>query len=494
MEDKEDYKIEDELEDEPEFTIGKKKYEYIRKIDEGTFGKVCLVKDLNDNKEYAIKFLKENEDKNQEEYLKIFKKEIGILEKLLDEKNKDYIPRIHCSGTFKSKIKDKKVPAFVLDYVKKTDLALYVIKSDNGIGEKFSKYIFKRILEGIKICHDNNICHFDIKIENILLDDNFNPIIIDFGFSEEYKDSNNHIKTFTGKRGTRYCMCPQMFEENMQYSGIKADIFSLGVLLLGIVTRKQGFEDANYNKRYRYNLIKNKEYGEFWKVFLGENEKLSTELKNLYVKMVAYNPDERPDIDKILTDPWLKELNELNEDQKKDYIKNYKSHMKSIYNKISQSNETIEKVEQEETNQEKQPKTKGGSSYDNIVYFKSGLTSKYLSKNKINFKYFVKIIGSIKPVKFMNLLANIVQNKYKNLCYIEASEKILLFKLIIEKEDETSCDMDIILVESLKKEGEKEEQEEEKEYYVHFDRKNSSIEDFYEYFLQIKNIIKKMLN
>ena len=156
-----------------------------------------------------------------------------------------------------------------------------MIESDKGIGEKFSKYIFKRILEGIKICHDNNICHFDIKIENILLDDNFNPIIIDFGFSEEYKDSNNHIKTFTGKRGTRYCMCPQMFEENMQYSGIKADIFSLGVLLLGIVTRKQGFEDANYNKRYRYNLIKNKEYGEFWKVFLGENEKLSTELKNL---------------------------------------------------------------------------------------------------------------------------------------------------------------------------------------------------------------------
>ena len=61
-------------------------------------------------------------------------------------------------------------------------------------------------------------------------------------------------------------------------------------------------------------------------------------------------------------------------------------------------------------------------------------------------------------------------------------KKKLKFKVIFEKDDETSCDMNIILVEYGKE-----------EYLVHFDRKDSNIEDFYEYFLEIKKIIKKMI-
>ena len=86
----------------------------------------------------------------------------------------------------------------------------------------------------MKFVHENFICHFDIKIENILLNNDYNPLIADFGLAAELKDSEGNIKSFKGKRGTKYAMSPEMFDKEVNYSGIKADIFSLGVLLLAI--------------------------------------------------------------------------------------------------------------------------------------------------------------------------------------------------------------------------------------------------------------------
>lgn len=43
--------------------------------------------------------------------------------------------------------------------------------------------------------------------------------------------------------------------------------------------------------------------------------KLSPEFKSLYTSMVAYDPKERPSIDDILNGPWMKEINNLNEEE-----------------------------------------------------------------------------------------------------------------------------------------------------------------------------------
>ena len=65
-------------------------------------------------------------------------------------------------------------------------------------------------------------------------------------------------------------MCPQMFEgEN--YSGIKADIFSLGVLLLALVLKKYGFMNSSEDDSM-YEYIKNKQYSEFWDALCDEKK------------------------------------------------------------------------------------------------------------------------------------------------------------------------------------------------------------------------------
>ena len=83
-------------------------------------------------------------------------------------------------------------------------------------------YFFTKILDAIKCCHDHNICNRDIKLENILLDQDFIPKIDDFGFA--CKTTEN----LTNKCGTDGYMPPEI-DGKREYDGFKADIFLLSI-------------------------------------------------------------------------------------------------------------------------------------------------------------------------------------------------------------------------------------------------------------------------
>ena len=56
-----------------------------------------------------------------------------------------------------------------------------------------------------------------------------------------------------------------------------------------------------------------KNYVAYWSLFLEQNLDLSNSFKRLFLKMVAFRPEERPSIDDILNDEWMKEINNLND-------------------------------------------------------------------------------------------------------------------------------------------------------------------------------------
>ena len=85
--------------------------------------------------------------------------------------------------------------------------------------------IFSKILRGVLSCHKEGICHRDIKLDNILLDENFNPKICDFGFGTF---NTGKLNEFLGS--PKYAS-PEILG-GIPYDGFKSDIFSLGVLLL----------------------------------------------------------------------------------------------------------------------------------------------------------------------------------------------------------------------------------------------------------------------
>ena len=127
----------------------------------------------------------------------------------------------------------------VLEYASKGEIFNYLFYYEKGFIEKYAKVIFKMILKGVQACHNARICHRDLKMQNILLDEFFNPKICDFGFATEIKDSEKLDKYL----GTKNYAAPEMYLRK-PYNGIKADIFSLGVVLINLVTWKIGFISA----------------------------------------------------------------------------------------------------------------------------------------------------------------------------------------------------------------------------------------------------------
>ena len=87
------------------------------------------------------------------------------------------------------------------------------INTEEGFQEKHAKIIFSKILEGVQFIHDSDICHLDLTLDNILLDDKYNPIITDFGLStENIKDKNDKYKLINDGvvKGTEPYICPDM--------------------------------------------------------------------------------------------------------------------------------------------------------------------------------------------------------------------------------------------------------------------------------------------
>ena len=483
------------------------KYQIQYKLGKGGFGKVYLVRNIEDDKKYAMKVLLQKRTSKIE--IEEFYREIKIL-KELHNLNNSYFLNVYEDGRFITEDKLERL-YFTMDYEEKGDLYHYV-KINHGLGEKFGRYIFKKILKGIQFCHDNNYCHFDIKLGNILLNNKFNPIINDFGLSLQLKlEGKKNLSRFRGKRGTKSMMCPQMFEPGTSYNGLDADIFALGVLLFRLVTGEHGFVSAD---NASYNDIKFKNETNFWekitKVYGIDN--LTPEFKKLYLSMVAYNPKERPLIpDILLKNPWINELKKNPEEYKKLEIE-YIDFMNGLEKQINQKNRSKIEIPEKKEEEEEKKVTRSFLSSNEKKYF-INLTPKKI-KDKRNYKYYIELIGYMNANDFMNSLINEIKKAYDDGCDINTDKEKLKFEItFINAEDEEEDDE---VKEDEKEKNEKKEADEEidevevfksnlkecimnvklyadgnNEYLLCFEKNQGDLEEFYENFLKIKEIISK---
>ena len=144
--------------------------------------------------------------------------------------------------------------------------------------------------------HENKVVHRDLKLENILVDDNLNLKIADFGFAC-YKN----IDALSSYRGTMTYMAPEI-KEGKQYKGKNVDMFSIGVILFIIVQGIFPFKEAR-KEEYFYNLLlqgKNDTY--FQKV---NGTGLSEDFKDLILALFSYDGDSRPQVEQIRNHPWM---------------------------------------------------------------------------------------------------------------------------------------------------------------------------------------------
>ena len=232
--------------------------------------------------------------------------------------------------------KDKKYKYIIFELCSKGDLYDYIKSTESGLRENNCKILFYKILKAIQALHQMGISHNNIKAQNILLDgENFDIKISDLRVSSFSKNVNGKTILKTKRVGSNVYMAPEIILGH-SYDGEKADIFSLGVLLFFIMNFSPPFPIAkaikNTNSSQRlYSFIKEKKninlYWNYMEKYI-ITKKLDNEFKNLFIKMVSYNPKERPTIEQILNGDWLKDIKNLKEEEFKKYEQELVSELK----------------------------------------------------------------------------------------------------------------------------------------------------------------------
>ena len=115
------------------------------------------------------------------------------------------------------------------------------------LSEKESRRIFRQLISGMDQIHRANIVHRDLKLENILLDEDRNILISDFGLGRTYHSDQVHLlKTFCGT--PNYAAVELI--SGIPYIGVKSDIWAMGIILYFMNTGTTPFHGATISELY----------------------------------------------------------------------------------------------------------------------------------------------------------------------------------------------------------------------------------------------------
>nr|ACN26527.1 unknown [Zea mays] len=182
---------------------------------------------------------------------------------------------------------------FVMEYVKGGELFDKIGKSGKLTEAAAHKY-FQQLIGAVDYCHSRGVYHRDLKPENLLLDENENLKVSDFGLSalSESKGQDGLLHTTCG---TPAYVAPEVISKT-GYDGAKSDIWSCGVVLFVLVAGYLPFRAPNMMEMYR--KIQN---GDFrcpsW---------FSHKLKKLLYKILDPSPDTRISVQKIKESTWFR--------------------------------------------------------------------------------------------------------------------------------------------------------------------------------------------
>ncbi|XP_023756315.1 cysteine-rich receptor-like protein kinase 10 isoform X1 [Lactuca sativa] len=196
------------------------------KLGEGGFGPVYWG-ELSDGKKIAVKRLSENSSQGMQE----FKTEVKLIIKL---QHKNLVRLLGCCMKGKERL-------LVYEYMSNSSLDKYLFDPKKGKELDWAKRvnIVSGIAKGLRYLHEDSrlkIIHRDLKASNVLLDDEMNPKISDFGTARIF--GLNQVEANTDRVvGTYGYMAPEYAMEGM--FSIKSDVYSFGVLLLEIISGKR---------------------------------------------------------------------------------------------------------------------------------------------------------------------------------------------------------------------------------------------------------------
>lgn len=253
------------------------KYQIIRTLGEGSFGKVKLAYHLITGQKVALKIINRKTLAKSDMQGRI-EREISYLRLL----RHPHIIKLY------DVIKSKDEIIMVIEFAGK-ELFDYIVQKGK-MKEDEARRFFQQIISAVEYCHRHKIVHRDLKPENLLLDEMLNVKIADFGLSNFMSDGN-FLKTSCGS--PNYA-APEVISGKL-YAGPEVDVWSCGVILYVMLCGRLPFDDE-----FIPALFKKISNG----VYTLPNY-LSEGAKNILTKMLVVNPLNRITIHEIMQDEWF---------------------------------------------------------------------------------------------------------------------------------------------------------------------------------------------
>ncbi|KAL4708428.1 hypothetical protein ACJJTC_019664 [Scirpophaga incertulas] len=255
----------------------KQRFDIVRKLGQGTYGKVQLGINKKTGQEVAIKTIKKCKIESEADLVRI-RREVQIMSSVRH-------PNIvHIYEVFENSEK----MILVMEYCSGGELYDY-LSQKKVLQEDEARRLFRQIATAVYYCHIHKICHRDLKLENVLLDQTGSAKIADFGLSNVFKETSL-LSTFCG---SPLYASPEIVK-GTPYIGPEVDCWSLGVLLYTLVYGAMPFDGSNFKRLVRQ--ISNGDYYE---------PKSPSTASPLIRDMLTVDPVKRADIAYICDHPWV---------------------------------------------------------------------------------------------------------------------------------------------------------------------------------------------
>ncbi|KHN05172.1 Putative receptor-like protein kinase [Glycine soja] len=195
--------------------------------------------------------------------------------------------------------------ALVYEFMPNGSLDKFIFTKDGSIHLTYDEIfnIAIGVARGIAYLHhgcEMQILHFDIKPHNILLDETFTPKVSDFGLAKLYPIDNS-IVTMTAARGTIGYMAPELFYKNIGGISHKADVYSFGMLLMEMASKRKNLNPhADHSSRLYFPFWIYNQLGKETDI---EMEGVTEEEKKMIIVSlwcIQLKPSDRPSMNKVV--------------------------------------------------------------------------------------------------------------------------------------------------------------------------------------------------
>jgi serine/threonine protein kinase len=183
-------------------------------------------------------------------------------------------------------LKDKK------DWLQKINSETHII---------LMKIIFKKVLEAVQYVISKGVCHRNLILENLLVDVKCRKTVLtDFSHSCEF--DNQGYALASENVGCPENRAPELYAAKEKYNCIKAEIFSLGVILYNLIFKARPFNVADSKDPHYKELVKGSRFRQM------EKREPFASVISLMKGMLDPNPETRMSFDEVLNHPWLNDL------------------------------------------------------------------------------------------------------------------------------------------------------------------------------------------